>query len=326
MIRAKVSVIIPVFNTERYLVESIGSITNQTLRDIEILIVDDGSDDGSPSLLKKMSEEDSRIRIFTQPNSGQSIARNSAINHAKGEYIYFMDSDDILSLDALERCYNRAEKESLDLITFDADVFTDDNINTGGYDYNRKGAIDYKRIFTGEELLGLLVFSGLFRAAPWLHFVRRSILEDNRLRFYPGIIHEDELFVPQLYLNSSKAGYIADNFFHRRIRAGSTMTKTFAERNVKCYLIVVEELESLKRWSSDSALLIIDELIRIILDPVAYQSGSLKFCIRTSVFLTYLRRGYFKYISAKSFTVLVFPIAITIKSRIVKPLLKRRRP
>ena len=323
MARPKVSVIIPVYNTEKFLIESIGSVMNQTFRDIEILIVDDGSDDDSPEILKKIAEEDSRVKVFTQLNSGQSIARNVAINLAQGDYLYFMDSDDILSLSAMERCYCRATEGSLDLIIFDADVFTEDNIKISGYDYNRKGQIDDKKIFTGEDILRLLVFSGLFRAAPWLHFVKRSIVEENRLRFYPGIIHEDELFVPQLYINSAKVGYIAEDFFYRRVRAGSTMTKTFSEKNVKCYLIVVEELRSLKTGNRDSVLDIIDELMRVILDPVAYQSGSLSFSLRWKLFWTYFKRGYLKYTSLKSLTVLIIPFTITVKSGIIKPLLKR---
>jgi glycosyltransferase involved in cell wall biosynthesis len=325
MITPKVSVIIPVYNTERYLGESVGSVINQTLRDIEILIVDDGSDDGSLLTLKKISEGDSRVKIYTQQNSGQSIARNTALNHAEGEYLYFMDSDDILDLGALEICYNRAKQESLDLILFDADVFTEDNLKISGYDYNRKGYIDNKKIYTGEEILKLLTFSGLFRAAPWIHFVKRSLVEENRLRFYPGIIHEDELYLPQLYLNSLNVGYIAEIFFHRRVRRDSTMTRVFSEKNVRCYLIVVDELQSLKRGKSESVSETLDELIRIILDAVAYQSGALKIKSRAEILYRFIKMGYLKYISIKSLTVLIMPMTITVKSKIIKPLIRKIR-
>ena len=96
MTNPKVSVIIPVYNTGKYLESSVSSIQEQTLQDIEIIIIDDGSTDDSPAILKKLSESDARIRLFVQSNQGQSAARNLGLDNAQGDYIYFMDSDDIL--------------------------------------------------------------------------------------------------------------------------------------------------------------------------------------------------------------------------------------
>ena len=106
----KVSVIIPVYNTEAYVEQTLRSIMGQTLRDIELIVVNDGSTDGSLSVLERIATGDDRIRRYTQPNKGLSQTRNAGIARARGEFIYFMDSDDLLEPDALERCYERCSQ------------------------------------------------------------------------------------------------------------------------------------------------------------------------------------------------------------------------
>ena len=119
----KVSVIIPVYNTEAYVEQTLRSIMGQTLRDIELIVVNDGSTDGSLSVLERIATGDDRIRLFTQPNKGLSQTRNAGIARARGEFIYFMDSDDLLEPDALERCYERCQSDRLDFVFFDAESF-----------------------------------------------------------------------------------------------------------------------------------------------------------------------------------------------------------
>lgn len=104
----KVSVIIPVYNTEEYLEKCLYSIVNQTLNEIEIICVDDGSTDNSLQILKKYAENDNRIKVITQENSGAAVARNNGIDNAKGEYLYFIDSDDYVDLSFLEKMYNQS--------------------------------------------------------------------------------------------------------------------------------------------------------------------------------------------------------------------------
>ena len=107
----KVSVILPVYNVAQYLNETFTSLLNQTLQEIEIIAVNDGSTDNSEEIIKKYAQKDLRIKVFSQKNQGQSVARNLALQHATGEYIYMMDSDDVLAnLDALRVCYEYAEQ------------------------------------------------------------------------------------------------------------------------------------------------------------------------------------------------------------------------
>ena len=112
----KVSVIIPVYNTEKYVKESVESIMQQTLQDIEIIIINDGSTDNSLSVINLLAQQDRRIIVYSQSNQGLSIARNTGLERVKGEFIYFMDSDDLLTNDALKTCYQECIAEQLDFV------------------------------------------------------------------------------------------------------------------------------------------------------------------------------------------------------------------
>lgn len=105
----KVSIIVPVYNVEKYLSKCLNSLINQTLREIEILCVDDGSTDNSAKILENFVQKDCRVKVFSQKNSGQSVARNVAIEHASGEYLGFVDSDDWVDLDYFEKLYSAAK-------------------------------------------------------------------------------------------------------------------------------------------------------------------------------------------------------------------------
>lgn len=316
-----ISVIIPVFNTDIYLNEAVGSILNQTFRDIEIIIVNDGSTDNSINILKEFEKRDSRVVLIDQPNSGSSIARERAFEISKGEFLFFMDSDDILEPCALEVCYKEAIKESLDMVFFDAVSFSDDDkLNAQSFHYNRKGVVG-ESIYEGVEIMKILLSRDLFRAAPWMHLFRKELATGNGLQFYPRIIHEDELFFSQLYIFAKRVKYIPENFFRRRLRANSTMTTRFSLKNINSYFTIVNELEKTKDRAGSSAE-VIDRLIFNILSGVAYQAGLLPFKTRFFVFKFILNKGYIGGIKIKSLLVLLFPVSIYLKSTIIKPALK----
>ena len=118
----KVSVILPIYNVASYLEETFESLIGQSLKEIEIIAVNDGSTDNSEEIIGKYQQRDKRIIAFSQENKGQSAARNLALQHATGKYIYMMDSDDVLKdSDALQTCYDYAENNQADFIFFDGD-------------------------------------------------------------------------------------------------------------------------------------------------------------------------------------------------------------
>ena len=114
--RPKVSVIIPVYNTCNYVQEALESICQQTLEELEIIVIDDGSTDCSRAIVEEIAIKDTRIQVYKQSNQGLSITRNQGLKFSTGEYIYFMDSDDFLEPDALELCYRKCTKEDLDFV------------------------------------------------------------------------------------------------------------------------------------------------------------------------------------------------------------------
>ena len=238
----KVSVIIPVYNTEKYVRQAVESIRRQTLKDIEIIIVNDGSTDGSMTILEELAAQDERIKLFSQENQGQSIARNFALQKVGGKYLYFMDSDDYLENEALELCFEKAESNNLDFVLFDAEILNPQDTTAIDITYQRTQIMDEESIYTGNELLNLFIRKYIFTPSPCLSFINTAFLRQQNLSFYPGIIHEDQLFTCKLYLNANKVMCIAKPFLKRRFRSDSTMTNRFAWKNMRGYLTVTAEL------------------------------------------------------------------------------------
>ena len=120
-----VSVIVPIYNVEKYLAECVDSILGQTFQDMEIILVDDGSLDSSGQMADDYAAQDKRVKVIHKENGGLSSARNAGMKIARGEYIYFCDSDDYISLDAIEILYETATKNDLDMVLFNGDSFVD---------------------------------------------------------------------------------------------------------------------------------------------------------------------------------------------------------
>ena len=169
----KVSVVIPVYNTGKYLEESINSILQQTLKEMEIIIINDGSTDNSAEVLNHFEQQDKRIKILTHENNkGLSEARNTGINVVQGQYLYFFDSDDVLELDCLELCYEKCNEENLDFLFFDAITFYDDDFDSDlRLNYQRTESLVIK-IYSGVEILNILLHKKAYKDSACLSFIR----------------------------------------------------------------------------------------------------------------------------------------------------------
>lgn len=225
--KPRVSVVMPVFNAMPYLTATLTSIAQQTLSDIEIICVDDGSSDNSLDQLLSFSTQDPRFIIISQPNRGQSSARNIGIDTARGEYIYFMDSDDILASNALELLVARSDELNLELLCFDADVLYDsaelaNQFPSFEHAYERPRW--YDAVYRGCELLSHLQNDGTYLQSPCLYLTKRSFLQDHKIRFIEGILHEDNAFTFSCFIYAERASHINEPLFRRRVREGSTMT------------------------------------------------------------------------------------------------------
>lgn len=228
----KVSIILPVYNVEKYLEECMESAINQTLDSIEIIAVNDGSTDNSIDILKKYEEKYDFVKIVTQENKGLSGARNTGLREAKGEYVYFLDSDDYIELNSMEYCYNIAVENNLDIITFDAISFADKDY-TGKMlieNYKRDNKLESK-VMNGQDFYNYAKEKRGYNTPIWLNFYRREFLLSNKIEFYEGIIHEDELHTLKSYILANKIMYIPKAFFNRRVRANSIMTTKYGYKN-----------------------------------------------------------------------------------------------
>ncbi len=229
----KVSVVIPVYNVEKYLEQALNSCLNQTLKDIEIIIVNDGSTDSSGTIALRYSKEYSNIIYIETDNQGLSMARNNGMKVARGEYIYFLDSDDWIEPECLEKCCIELDNYNLDCVTFDyVHVFENQN----GVQYKQlelKQNLDRKYIYNGLQLAEKYIKKGGMSAAVWKNVYRKSFLEKNNLSFVEGLYYEDNPFQLMVLNCANRVKYIPFMLYNYRVRHNSIMTSTMSINKIK---------------------------------------------------------------------------------------------
>ncbi len=221
----KVSLIIPVYNVENYLEKCLNSAINQTLKEVEIIIVNDGSTDGSLAICETYSKKDTRVVLISQENSGLGNARNNGMLHAKGEFICFLDSDDWLDEKTLEVCFQQALKDKSDIVVFSFErieektmsvVTTRDDLN---FDITESNDDFIRRVFSGK--LKLMACSVM---------TRRNLFLDHNLLF-PSTLHEDIYVMPEIYYFAKKVSIDKQHFYKWLIRS-SSITNTISKKHI----------------------------------------------------------------------------------------------
>lgn len=239
----KVSVVIPVYNTGDYLHETIDSICQQTLKEIEIICIDDGSTDNSLEIIKQWAEKDERVSAWTHENAGVSCTRNSGIQLARGKYIYFMDSDDILKSNTLEALYNKASEEELDVIYFDAEVFCDNpEFNEQAQRFSYRRSESYGEVYRGQDLFAVFYDKKEYSPSPCLQMLRSEYVKENKFGFHPGVIHEDNAFTFAAMINAERVSHINETFYRRRVRENSIMTTNVSFKNTYGYFVSYQDM------------------------------------------------------------------------------------
>ena len=232
------SVIIPVYNAQRYLCKCLDSVLAQTQRDFEIICVDDGSTDGSAATLAEYAARDPRVRVLTQGNAGQGSARNRGLSAAAGEFVYFMDADDELAGPGeLEYLVGEMKRDALDLLFFDAETRFDpgcvsSSVNPEDYIRHR----DYSRVRKGTDLFVLFCSNRDYTVSPCLVISRREFLRCNDLRFAEGVVHEDNAFMLRAILLATRVSHRRRRAYIRYVHEGSTMTTSLTVRNLRGYV------------------------------------------------------------------------------------------
>lgn len=247
----KVSVIIPIYNVEKYIEKCLASATGQTLRDIEIVCVNDGSTDHSMDAVYEKAGDDGRIVIVEKKNGGLSSARNAGLDKARGEYVLFLDSDDALEQNALELLYAKASENRADNIFFGATTVYE-SLKAKFSNYRRYNRYylrrhPYPEILPGAEMLCALVENGEYRVSACLQMLRRQFLVQKGIRFLEGILHEDNLFTLQVILGASRVMVVNEALYVRLVRSGSIMTAGGGVRSSWGYYACLSEMIRLAR-------------------------------------------------------------------------------
>lgn len=223
MEKIKISVIIPVYNTEKFLERCLNSVLNQTLRDIEIIVVNDGSRDNSLEIIKKFKENDNRIVLLDEQNGGSSFARNKGLEVSKGKYFYFIDSDDYLEENIMfEELYNKCEKDNLDIVVFD---YYNDFGNRKEYIKNIE--ISDNILINKEEYIKDLI-NGKWGISIWGKLIKKELFKDKKIIFPENIfMGEDLLTSLKLVFFSKKIEKLNKAFYNyvQHENQGTKITK-----------------------------------------------------------------------------------------------------
>lgn len=221
MSKYKVSIIIPVYGVEKYIDKCLDSLVKQSLKEIEIIVVNDGTKDNSQEIVDKyVKKYPNKVKSFIKENGGQGSARNYGLDKAMGEYIGYVDSDDFVETDMYKKLYNKAKDGNYDIVV------------CGNYnvveDYSRKTedtfvssySTDLENIFFGKM-------------AVWNKIYKKEILVNNKLKFKEKVWYEDLAFTLKAIINSNSFGFIDEPLYDYLLRQGSTMNNSNVQRNLE---------------------------------------------------------------------------------------------
>jgi glycosyltransferase involved in cell wall biosynthesis len=235
--QVSISIIVPIWNTEKYLERCLTSLTNQTKNDIEIICVNDGSPDNSLEIINGFAKKDSRIKIINQENRGVAVARNVGLKNATGKYIMWCDSDDEFTLDMCDKMFTAIEKYNVDMVACAMQVVTD-NVDS--------------KLGAGVEEYLRLKFSGK-QEVTWNHIVhtdvslpskimKKSLIDKYKMHFPAGLHFEDAHFLDQYFTVSKNVYYLNEKLYNYHRNNDSIMSRSFKKSNVSLdYIKIIPE-------------------------------------------------------------------------------------
>lgn len=246
----KVSIIVPVYNVSEFLPRCLESCINQTLYDIEIICVNDGSTDSSRSILKCYEEMDWRIVVIDQKNGGLSCARNTGLKNANGEWIMFLDSDDYLAKNACERIWAESKEAPNDIITFGGEVFPKYNNSVSWYEWVLHTHYSHYNEFSPD----ILFKNPAAKPFAWQRAYSNSFLKENSLQFEESLRYgEDMEFQMKAFPHAKHLTFLPDRLYHYRYgRAGSLMNTMEIGNRIGKHILIVEKTTAY--WSKQGWL------------------------------------------------------------------------
>ena len=213
------SIVIPVYNVEGYIADCLDSLLALGA-EVEIIAINDGSTDNSLSIVQGYCNGHANIKVYSQPNGGLSAARNAGLKRVTGDYVYFIDSDDIANASAILTAYQYARAESLDIVQCQVEVFDDGHFNRRELfrvAYDRQ----HGQVLNGVEYFLRHVKSGEFPITVFSNIYKTALLVENNLEFCVGIIHEDVEWVPRVFILAERVAFYNTILCYYRKRLGS---------------------------------------------------------------------------------------------------------
>lgn len=239
MIKKKmISVVIPAFNVEQYIEETLQSIFQQTYQNFEVIVINDGSTDGTADILKKMvTLYDNRLVVINQKNSGLGATRNKGIEVSSGEYIYFFDGDDLIETTLFQKAVNAFGNSDVDIFFFSGKSFGDKNID---FKQNYNIVKIPNEPLTSKKMFEYLYVSNQLNISATMFVIRKKLLKDNNIFFLENVLHEDNSFILEVYHYARLVMGSEETLFYRRIRGNSIMTSLDYEKSMESYLKNIE--------------------------------------------------------------------------------------
>lgn len=238
---SKISIIVPVYKVEAYIHKCVDSILNQTFKDFEIILINDGSPDNCGHICDEYAKKDDRVKVIHKENGGLSDARNAGLNIARGDYVGFVDSDDWIEPDMYELLYNMCEENQCDIANCTSTIhFKHKVVKNGTHSleiHNRKQAMEF--MLKGE----------LYDEVVWTKLFKRSLLED--IRFSVGIIYEDTAFTYKVIHKSERVCCIGAPKYHYIKRDDSTMDRAIKNIRIDGVLIYDEMYKFMDKHYSE---------------------------------------------------------------------------
>lgn len=272
----KTSVIIPVYNTSLYLEECIDSVFQQTQKEIEVIAINDGSTDDSLEKLLFLQKRYPELIIMTQENRGLGYTRNVGIKRARGQYIYFLDSDDYILKDTLATCYEYAFEKRLDVVLFDAFVF-DSSIEKIPIEPNNcdrhKIIEERKEIFSGRQFLEKY-YQKTYHPEACLVYCSLDFIKKNNISFLPRVYFEDNEFYCRIMTLSERVMYIPKMFYQYRCRVDSITGKDFDLRRARDHIKVIRAIIDLKFLKGGGSWPAIKQISFRLLQHVAFMCNN----------------------------------------------------
>lgn len=242
--KVKVSIIVPVYNVEKVIDRCLNSLINQTLNDIEIIVVNDGTLDNSQDIIDEYAKKNQKVKSFVKENGGLSDARNYGLEKAIGEYIMFVDSDDYIDLFACEKLYNEAKKSNVNILVGNYYDVKKDSITPNSCRCTGKvlNGIDFIKEYFSQKNVSLM---------SWLLFCNRNFLIKNKLKFLKGVFHEDEEFTPRAMLKAKRIKFFDYCFYYYVYNDNSITKKKDKSKNISDIYKISDDLEKLYNTIDD---------------------------------------------------------------------------